>query len=111
MRLNEITKAEFVDGLKDPAMAELKKMNKEIKSSFNAEDLRYHLKAFEHPDLGTRRKAYVTWDWHDTPLGIHRRKVTMMAHIASYYKNELENWTLKGWEAAGEKADYELVEK
>ena len=111
MRLNEITKAEFVDGLKDPAMAELKKMNRDIKKELNVAGVMYSVKTYEHPSLGTRRKAEIMWDFRYVPQEALAYLSRIDTRIGSHYKNNLENWTLKGWDSMSNTSTYELLEK
>lgn len=110
MRLDEITKAEFVDNLTDPAMAELKKINKEIKNLARIDKLTYSLKTYNHPDLGTRRKAEVTWDARYVP-DVDLVPVRIDTDIGSHYKHNLQNWRLKGWTSENNTMTYELEEK
>ncbi len=111
MRLDEITKTEFVDNLTDPAMAELKKINKEIKNLARIDKLTYSLKTYNHPDLGTRRKAEIFWDFRYVPQAGIPHLNQIEAYIGSFYKNNLQNWTLKGWDAMSNTQTVTLIEK
>jgi hypothetical protein len=111
MRLDEITKTEFVDNLTDPAMAELKKMNRTVKKEINIAGIMYGLKAYEHPDLGTRRKAIVSWDFRYVPQEAIKYMNGMEQKIAAHYKHELDHWVLKGWSSQSNVTEFELIEK
>jgi len=111
MRLDEITKAEFVDNLTDPAMAELKKMSKQIKKELNVAGIMYSIKTYNHPDLGTRRKAEIFWDFRYVPQAGIPHLNQIEAYIGSFYKNNLQNWTLKGWDAMSNTQTVTLIEK
>ena len=110
MRLDEITKAEFVDKMTDPAMAELKAVSKQIKKELNLDGVMYSLKTYDQPDRGTRRKAVVTWDLRY----IHDENLVRFARIdhkiAAHYTEQLEHWGIKGWESQSNVIEYELME-
>jgi Asp-tRNA(Asn)/Glu-tRNA(Gln) amidotransferase B subunit len=110
MRLDEITKAEFVDGMKDPAIAELKKMSKEIKALSRIDKLTYSIKTYNHPDRGTLRKAEVMWDARYVP-DVDLVPVRLDTDIGSHYKHNLEHWRLVGWTSENNTMTYELEER
>ena len=115
MRLDEITqsKAQFVDNLKDPAMAEIKRLNREIKSTrwgIIGGYLSYGVKTANEVD-GTRRMALIQWDLRRVPERMYRRIMRFDTHVGTFYKHNLQNWTLKGWTSQNDVIEFELHEK
>jgi len=109
MRLDEITKAEFVDGMKDPAIAELKKINREIKNLARIDKLTYSIKT-HNVEGSTRRLAFVQWDARYVP-DVDLVPINLDRDIAGHYKNNLQNWTLKGYTSQNNVTEFELRER
>ncbi len=110
MRLDEITKGEFVDKLSDPAVAELKALNKQIEKELNLDGVLHNLTTKTDPRYGTRRTAVVVWSFRNVANKEAMRFARIDQKIVAHYTHELEHWGVKGWEASNEQITYELME-
>ncbi len=117
MRIDEITqtKGQFVDNLRDPSIAELKRLNREIKETRWGILGRYFSYGVKTAQIdGTkdnRRMAKVEWDLRRVPERMYRKIMSFDAHTGRFYKHNLQNWTLKGWTSQNDVVEFELHEK
>lgn len=111
MRLDEITKTEFVDNLTDPAIAELKKLNRTIKKEINVAGIMYSVKTYNIPDSGNLRKAEVMWDFRYVPQEAIKYMNGIEQKIYAHYAHELQNWKLTGSSSMSNTTTFNLVEK
>lgn len=113
MRLDEITKAEFVGNLTDPSMMELKKKCKLIVDMVNIDGLDYNIKTQDDTEFsGTRRKAIIEFDPRNIEGEFLPNWNGVDRKIGSYFQQNLENWTLKEWEISRDRVmTYYLYEK
>lgn len=113
MRLDEITKGQFVDNLRDPAMAELKRLNREIKEirwGVIGNYISYGVKTANEVD-GTRRMARIEWDLRGVPESMAKKIIRFDQHVGTFYKHNLQHWTIKGWTSQNDVVEFELLEK